>query len=330
MAQSTIYFKVQNDSSANFEESTSNLLQLFKGATGYVGNSETDPNFDYVGKGVWGIGVNVNDSGVYTVKKTTDAGGSYTVVGGLETVPILMKDMLMLAGGDMEGDINMASNKITGVSSVSFNDASGTIHGIAAKNLLDKTATEAVTGAWTHSGVNTFTGTLNVPEASDFQIAGTALSATLTANDLNLIKGLYSASLAGQKLMTTARGIGSVEKVVTNANQVLTLAMFGIIKVTTASANSEITLPIMKDYSAGGIFVILKMTTGTGIVTVIPDAYQAGFIMKTGLDAEITGDTITMDSSDTGSFKFVILMCTGIDDAIGRWAIISGSDAVLS
>ena len=296
MADSRIFFRVYTNSSSYFDDSATHAVGLYKGSTTYTGNVEVDGNFIYVGKGMWGIGVSESDSGVYTVKKSTDSGGSYTEVTGLAKVPILMKDMLMLAGGTMSGDIAMSGNKITGVSSVSFNDASGTIHGIEAKNLLDKTATEAITGDWSHSGANTFTGTLNVPEPSDFQLGGVALSATLTANDLNLIKGLYSASLAGQKLMTTARSIGSVEKLVTNNDQVLSLAMFGVIKVTTATANSQITLPIMKDYSAGGMFIILKMTTGTGIVTVIPDATQAGFIMKTGLDAEITGDTITMDA----------------------------------
>jgi len=320
MAQSTIYFKVQNDSSANFEESTSNLLQLFKGATSYVGNSETDPNFDYVGKGVWGIGVNVNDSGVYTVKKTTDAGGSYTVVGGLATVPILMKDMLMLAGGTMSGDIAMANNKITGLGSVSFNDASGTIHGIAAKNLLDKTATEAITGDWSHSGDNTFTGALTVATPSNFKLGGVSLDDSLTGNDLNMLANLYTTDA---KVLTSAVFLGAVQTTVL-VDQVLTFAKAGLIVYGTDGANRTCTMPLLTKGNAGAMFIIYLDAAGSYSLTIERNAADAGFVLMTGALTTVTGTKILLDANG----DFVILMCSGVPN--GRWAIISGNNADLS
>jgi hypothetical protein len=329
MADKQVIFNVLNNSSEYFEESTSNLLQLFRGTTSYVGNSDTDPNFTYLGKGLWAIGVNASDSGVYTVKKSTDAGSTYTEVTGLSTVPILMKDMLMLAGGTMEGNIAMASNEITGVSNLTFNDASGTIQGIAAKNLLDKTATEAITGNWTHSGAMTITGTLNVSTPSNFQLGGVSLSGSLSANDLNLMRGLYSASYEGQKIMTTGIAYGAVPKTA-DANVTLTLAHAGVITCDMSNGNLQVTLPEMKTRSAGAIFIIIR-SGASNTLTVVPTA-NAGFIMKTGKDTQITGSVITMDATEISpdSVKFVILMCTGTEGANARWAIIGGSDAALS
>jgi len=224
----------------------------------------------------------------------------------------------------------MGNKSITGVSSLSFNGAAANLHGIEVGNLLDKSATEEVTGESTHSGKNTFTGIINVGSASRLQIAGVALDASLTSNDLNMMKDLYSTSLVGQRVLTTGRSLGAVPKAI-DADTTLVLGDAGLIIVNTGSANITVKLPDMKSYAAGSQFIIHKPSENYTLIINKGD-HNAGFIMKTGLDSEITGSVITLDSvySDPSSFKFVILYCTGVEDSTARWAIIGGSDAVLS
>ncbi|KKK78721.1 hypothetical protein LCGC14_2840740, partial [marine sediment metagenome] len=56
-----------------------------------------------------------------------------------------------LLGLTMGGNIVMADNSVTGIDTLTFTDAAGTIAGIQNQNLLDKTATESVSGEWTFS-----------------------------------------------------------------------------------------------------------------------------------------------------------------------------------
>jgi hypothetical protein len=48
-----------------------------------------------------------------------------------------------------DGNIVMGDNSVTGIDTLTFTDVDGTIAGIANKNLVDKSATETVSGAWT-------------------------------------------------------------------------------------------------------------------------------------------------------------------------------------
>lgn len=329
MTDNNMMIRVFNNSSEYFEESTSNLLQLYKGSTSYTGNSEASPDFDYVGNGIWRIGVNVNDSGVYVVKKSTDAGGSYTTVEGLESMPVIMKDMLMIDGGTMEGDIAMASNNITGISELSFNSGSAEIHGIAVANLLDKSATETVTGNWTHTGNNTFTNEVNISNLSDFKLGGKALSASLTASDINMLRGLYSASLSDQKVLTTARSLGAVIAELSNPTEDLTLDKAGLIKADTSGNNIQITMPKMEEYAAGAKFIILKTNANNNLTIVTVGGTQSFVILKDS-DSSTIGSTITFDSSESSYLKFVILECIGSDDSTACWAITGGYGLVLS
>ena len=310
------------DGATEFEGSTSNLVRLYKNSTSeYEGNASGAGDFTYQGgAGLWGLGVAEADSGVYIVKKSTDAGGTYTAVEGLDPVPILMKNMLMLAGGTMEGTIDMASNSITNVSSLSFNSESAAIQGISVKNLLDKSATELVTGAWTHSGANTFTGVLNVESASRLQIAGVALDASLTSNDLNMLGALYSASA---KVLTNTRASGTVQSAVLTAPTVLTAAMAGLINVDTGGGVVELTLPKISKNNAGAIFIVF-LSGHASACTIIANSSDLGFALITGLATTVRGTSILLNERGA----FVILMNSGV--AVGRWAVLSGDAIAIS
>ena len=55
---------------------------------------------------------------------------------------------LTLTGGTMAGNIAMGNNDLTGLKAITFTDTSGTIAGIQNQNLVDKTDTETIGGAW--------------------------------------------------------------------------------------------------------------------------------------------------------------------------------------
>jgi len=305
------------EGATEFIGSATNLVKLFDGATEYVGNSEASGNFTYQGgAGIFGISMNEFDSGVYTVKKSVNGGTDYTTVVGLDPVPILMKNMLMLAGGTMEGTIAMGNKSITGVSSLSFNGAAANLHGIEVGNLLDKSATEEVTGEWTHSGKNTFTGIINVESASRLQIAGVALDDSLTANDLNMARGLYSASA---KLLTNTRSFGVVQKKVTGGTAVtLSAADAGVIYVNTTDGMAGITMPLMSKDNAGSVFIIY-IYSHIFACTITMKSPDLGFSVITGAATSASGSIITLN--EVGAF--VIIMNSGVPS--GYWSIIGAN-----
>ena len=55
----------------------------------------------------------------------------------------------------------MGDNSLTGVDTITFTDTAGTIAGIENQNLLDKTATEIITGHYIHSAALVISGTAN-------------------------------------------------------------------------------------------------------------------------------------------------------------------------
>lgn len=58
----------------------------------------------------------------------------------------------------MSGALQMGDNNISGINNILFTDVNGQIAGIENQNLLDKTASETITGDWTFNGDNDYTG----------------------------------------------------------------------------------------------------------------------------------------------------------------------------
>jgi hypothetical protein len=311
MADYMRFFKLLNNSSENFVSSASNLVALYKGSSSYTGNVAASPDMAYYGAGIWGINIDDGDSGVFVVKKSTDGGSTYTTVEGLENVPVIMKDMLLLAGGTMQGDIDMGSNGLLNVDSISFNNASGNLHGIEVGNLLDKSATETVAGAFTFSGDNTVTGTIDFDAPENLKIGGVALNASLTASDINMLADLYS---AGGKVVTTNKGWGGVASA-ESASIALTYDKCGLVEFNVAGGNVQATLPALAKENVGALFII-SITSAGNTLSVKPNGADAGYSLMTGASTIVGASVISMDSTD----DVVILMCTGKSG--GTWAVL--------
>lgn len=111
---------------------------------------------------------------------------------------------LLTAGDTMAGNIVMGDNSITGVDTITFTDAAGTIAGIQNQNLLDKSATETISGAYTFSNQVIVTGTMD-SSSGDTQIS-TGTGKTMEEageifhdtdnDDLKLFNGTSSVVLA--------------------------------------------------------------------------------------------------------------------------------------
>ena len=127
--------------------------------------------FTEVADGYWYIDIAEADSGWFLVQSFTTASGAWANVSGLAPIQINLEKMLQLSGGTMTGDINMGDNSITLVDTITFDDSSvGTIAGIIADNLVDKSAVETLSGNNTLSGDCTFSGTNTMSGDMDFTV----------------------------------------------------------------------------------------------------------------------------------------------------------------
>ncbi|MBC8526010.1 MAG: hypothetical protein H8D22_03925 [Candidatus Cloacimonetes bacterium] len=121
----------------------------------YTGNTANSGDYTEVGYGKWEIEIDNEDSGYFLVQTST--GGAWSNVNGYDPVPINLEPFLALDGGTMSGNIIMGDNSVTGIDTLTFTDVDGTVAGIANKNLVDKSATEAIAGAWDFDGDCTVT-----------------------------------------------------------------------------------------------------------------------------------------------------------------------------
>jgi len=74
---------------------------------------------------------------------------------GTSVVSSSLTSVGTLTGLSMGGNIVMGDNSATGMNTITFTDVNGTIAGIENQNLLDKTAIETISAAWTHTGAIT-------------------------------------------------------------------------------------------------------------------------------------------------------------------------------
>ena len=132
-------------------------------------NSSAYGSFTEVSNGYWYIEIDEEDSGWFLVQTYTTASLAWADLSGKDPVYIQLEPSLALDGGTMSGDINMDDNSITGVDTITFDDSSsGTIAGIVADNLVDKSAAETLSGNNTFSGDCTFSGTNTMSGEMDF------------------------------------------------------------------------------------------------------------------------------------------------------------------
>ena len=171
---------------AEFTDSGSNAVKLYASTIAGAVGAEIG-SLTYEGDGGWwyiDIDIETKDNGYYILQYTTN-GADWIPIDkdndSGEPIMINNEPVMLLSGGTMTSDIVMtdatpASHSVTNVNSITFNDTAGTVGEdggaagtiIANGNLIDKTADETITGAWTHSGDCTLSGKNTVTGITNF------------------------------------------------------------------------------------------------------------------------------------------------------------------
>lgn len=150
--------------------------------------------------------------------------------------------------GTQAEDLVMGDNQITGVDNITFTDTAGAVAGIQNQNLLDKAATEAITGAWDFGGAADFeipnSATPTVDTAG--QIAIDTTPPTEFAEDTLIFWGgakvMYAVTLAADELPSGATEDGYTVNYNATNNEfelVVAVAGGGDVAGDTASADKE-------------------------------------------------------------------------------------------
>lgn len=98
----------------------------------------------------------------------TDTIDEQSAAAGVTIDGVLLKD----SGATFGANVAMGDFSVTGVDTITFTDTAGTIAGIQNQNLLDKAATETVSGTWTFSANLAVGGTV---DGRDLATDGTKL-----------------------------------------------------------------------------------------------------------------------------------------------------------
>jgi len=249
----------------------------------YTGNVAGSGVFTDRLQGLWSIEVDSGDSGWYLVQWYTTATGVYADADGFAPIYIIRDDMLPLAGGTMNGIIVMGDNSINGIKDLAFtDDATGTVGGIVSDNLLDKSASETVTGAWAHTGFIDIT-------ASKLKIGGTVV--TISAAEANMLKGLDTTS----KIMV----LDTVNRTTTldNTDSAYNLGYdeTGYVSCDTTSGVLQINLPALSTDNIGAKFII-DLVSAVSDLTIVRNGADI-FTFMTASDTQTEGQTITMSSA---------------------------------
>jgi hypothetical protein len=192
------------------------------------------------------LSVEINDDGTINWTHPTDgtlwtytgvsgshaASMSFSASTGLAFGTDSAKGLILKAGGAariaidnatgntsfLGNDIVMVDGSVTGVDTITFTDVLGTIAGIENQNLVDKTATETITGAWS------FTNPSFDHPAHDFS-NGTfeeSFDATVTSNGTTITMSLAASSGSGDLTMRFSTGEFSLDTDPTPATIALT------------------------------------------------------------------------------------------------------------
>lgn len=153
------FFDVSNSDGTTFNssDSTGAAIRIWNYKNDIAGGDKyLSGNLKEACGGIWYYDIDTDSSGYYYLERYTDAVPSWSAVSGYNPILILVSPPLLLTGGTMSGDIVMGDNAITGIDTIGFTDTNGTIAGIENGNLVDKSDTETISGAWTYTGLQNF------------------------------------------------------------------------------------------------------------------------------------------------------------------------------
>ena len=104
---------------------------------------------------------------------------------------------------NVTSNITMNDTSMTGVDTITFTDTGGTISGIQNQNLVDKSATESISGAWTHTGKTVLTNA----GADTLQVKATTANNTAVQVVDGVTNTLRFGSLLGIPAVTSATNV---------------------------------------------------------------------------------------------------------------------------
>ena len=283
----------------------------------YTGNVAVSGAFSEVttGNGLWYIQIDSGDSGWYLVESQTTATGAWESVNGFAPIYITREEFLPLAGGTMTGNIVMSDNSITGIDTLTFTDVAGTVAGIANGNLVDKAASETITGVWAHTAFIDIT-------ASKLKIGGTIV--TSTAADVNMLSGRYATGDAFLSLQNQL-GLNTPGSAYAVAHTI-TLAEVGHVTIDSSGSGFQMVLPLINETSSG-IECMIYTNVGGNDCTVIDNAANGGFVMPLTATTEAPGNTLTFGAT---AGEFVCVKSNGGAGVLGLWMIIGAKGIALS
>ena len=160
-----------------FDDSGTNDIKMYLSTVAGAIGAEVG-SLTYEGDGGWwyiDIDIDTYNSNYYALRYNVGAGFvtmDAAKNSGCAPLFIDLENHMPLRGGTMTGNIAMGIQSLTNVRSLTFNDTAGTIGKgagtVANGNLIDKTADETVSGAWTFSGDCTLSGVITVTGITSF------------------------------------------------------------------------------------------------------------------------------------------------------------------
>ena len=205
--------------------------------------------------------------------------------------------------GTQAEDLVMGDNSVTGVDTITFTDISGTIAGVMNANLLDKSATETVSGVWTFSGSTT--------QVNDLLVSGSNVGTpadpdllTLATNKVTLTSGGGSGISAysyANELIVDAATHGGISVLVPDGS-------YPYIVMGDSTDNTAMLMQWQSAYSIGNVGTYhsgaqLRLKSGNGSTAIYLSSSQ-----DVSIGTSLTSAKLRVDQSSSSGAKPVLYL----------------------
>ena len=205
--------------------------------------------------------------------------------------------------GTQAEDLVMGDNSVTGVDTITFTDISGTIAGVINANLIDKSATETVSGVWTFSGSTT--------QVNDLLVSGSNVGTpadpdllTLATNKVTLTSGGGSGISAysyANELIVDAATHGGISVLVPDGS-------YPYIVMGDSTDNTAMLMQWQSAYSIGNVGTYhsgaqLRLKSGNGSTAIYLSSSQ-----DVSIGTSLTSAKLRVDQSSSSGAKPVLYL----------------------